>query len=48
MFFFPIIPILSVHYVPDNGLLEQWIAEVATGDANALENLYREAKSSIL
>lgn len=47
MFFFPIIPILAVHDIPDNNKLEQWIVEVATGDSNALENLYLKTKSAV-
>lgn len=47
MFFFPMIPILTAHPEPDNGLLEQCIADVATGDATALETIYREAKSAV-
>lgn len=47
MFFFPTIPILMALTEPDSDLLEQSIAEVATGDATALETLYREAKSAV-
>ena len=47
MFFFPTIPILMALTVPDSDLLEQSIAEGATGDATALETLYREAKSAV-
>ena len=47
MFFFPTIPILMALTEPDSDLLEQSIAEVATGDVTALETLYREAKSAV-